>query len=738
MRERVFTLVAAVLVLMGGLDAQAGQNRALLLGINDYSASRLPVQRGAIPLRNWSDLDGAVHDVQTMRDLLVALHGFGKEGIVALTDQEATRETILRSLEQLAGETKKGDVVLFYFSGHGSQVRNSLSNEADRLDESLVPADSRRGAGDIRDKELQPFFNRILDRGASLTVILDACHSGSGARSGLDSGLRQRGIDVDPRDVRDGSGGARPEERGALVLSAAEDFDLAFEIRDENGLIRGAFTWALARAMRDADAGEPASDTFLRARAWLHTDRPAQYPVMAGNAQARSRPLFGVRTDRRNQRAVIAVERATRSGTYVLQGGWANGVTVGSELRVPGHDDVLLQVTALLGIAQCEARVSRGKAVLNPGALLELVAWAAPPSPPLRVWIPRVQQDQLAIAVALRHEAARRGIEWIEDPTEATPEYLLCYGDGGWDVVKAGRRTRIAGPSVGSVPRGASLFLQLPASQAIVNAVGEVDGVERTAGPQSADYILTGRVVRDRIEYAWVQPLATKRMRTRSVLPLRTAWTGTKNLHAVREGLMRLRRVQGWHALASPAASGSQYRLSFRGADGALVEDGKLVGENRYELVLRQRQSMPSQPLYARYLHVFVIDSDGRGVLLFPRPAAGSVENLLPITSTPGQPLQQTPPEIPLVDARPFVVAPPYGMDTYFLLSTEEPLPTLADFDWLGVRTASASGRRSPLEELLACTLAGTRSPTDPIRTPPSWSIDKFVFEAVPPRRSAR
>lgn len=722
---------------MCGLGAEA-RSRALLIGINDYSASRLPVQRGVIPLRNWSDLDGAIQDVATIRDLLVVLHGFGKQDIVTLTNQEATRAEILRSLQQLAEETKKGDRVVFYFSGHGSQVRNSLTSEADGLDESLVPADSRRGACDIRDKELQPLFNGILDRGGSLTVILDACHSGSGARNGLDSGLRQRGIDVDPRDVRDPSGGARPEERGALVLSAAEDFDLAFEIRDEQGLIRGAFTWALARAMRDADPGEPASDTFLRARAWLHTDRPAQYPVMAGSAQAQSRPLLGVRTDRRNQRTVIAVERGTRSSTYVLQGGWANGVTVGSELRVPGRDDVRLEVTTLIGITQSEARFTRGAATLKSGELLELVAWAAPPSPPLRVWVPRSQENQLAIARALRAEAARRRIDWIEDPTETSPQYLLCWGDGAWELVTAGRRTRIATPSLGGVPAGASLFVQLPASPDIVSALGDVDGVELTSGPQSADYILTGRAVRDRVEYAWVQPLAMTRMRKGSALPVRTGWTESKSVFAIRDGLLRLRRVQGWHALASPAASGSHYRLAFRGTDGALVEDGKLVGEKRYQLVLRQRQPMPSQPLYARYIYAFVIDSDGRGVLLFPRPAAGSVENLLPFTSTPGQPLSQPPAEIPLVDARPFMVGPPYGMDTYFLLSTEEPLPSLAGFDWTGVRSPNGYLKGNPLEELLASTLTGIRSPGNPIRTPPTWAIDKVVLQSVAPRKNAR
>lgn len=729
-------MAALLAVLAASLNAQPVRRRALLIGINDYSASRLadPRRHAGVPGRNWSNLDGTLNDVDLMRELLLALYAFKRPDIVTLTDQQATRGAILRALEQLAGETRRGDVVLFYFSGHGSQVRNSLSHEADTLDESLVPADSRIGAADVRDKELRPFFGRILDRGARLTIVVDACHSGSGAR-GLDGGMRHRGIELDPRDVRDPSTGPRPEERGALVLSAAEDFDLAFETLDDSGRIRGAFTWALARAMRDADAGEPAAETFLRARAWLHTERPAQQPVLAGSRGAQARPFLGERTDRRNQRAVIAVEKANGSGTYVLQGGWANGLTTGSELRVPDCDDVRLEVTSLLGVARSEARVSRGKVTLAPGTLLELVAWAAPPSPPLRVWIPRAEL-RLDVVRTLRGEAARRRIRWIDDPTEETPAHLLRWSAGSWERISAGRRTKLASLSLDGVAAGATLFVQLPAPPAIAGAIGAIDGVVFTAGPQSADYILAGRLSRGRVEYAWVRPFAAASDRGRNALPVRTAWTDAK-VFTLRDGLARLRRVHGWHALASPAASGSRYRLGFRASNGALVEDRTLIGGQRYQLVLRLREPRSPQPVRARYVYAFAIDSDGRGVLLFPRPTAGSVENLLPVTRTPGQPIKPPPAEVPLVGMRSFVVGEPYGIDTYFLLSTEEPLPSLTGLEWAGVRGPAASADRHPLEELLAMTFAGTRGPAQVIRTPPNWSLDKVTFESVPPGRSS-
>ena len=356
---------------LAAMDAQA-ERRALLIGVNDYTASSR-----TMPDRGWKNLRGAVNDVEAIREMLVLRYGFADRDIATLTDQRATREAILQSLEQqLVKPAAKDDVLLFYYAGHGSQVRNSLSDEPDRMDESIVPADGH----DIRDKELRVRFNAILDRGARLTVILDNCHSGSGAR-GLADGAR-RGVRPDLRDIADGARMPRPEDRGALILSAAQDFDEAWETRDEQRRFHGAFSWALLRAMRDASDGESASETFLRAQARLRGETPFQEPVMAGNAGARNGPFLDAGAVR--HRTAVFVEKVRRDGTVLLQGGWAHGLSPGTELQ---HAATRLTVTALVGIARSQARVAEGPAI-QPGAMLEVVRnlqpWdqlESPPSP---------------------------------------------------------------------------------------------------------------------------------------------------------------------------------------------------------------------------------------------------------------------------------------------------------------------------------------------------------------------
>jgi hypothetical protein len=716
------------------VEPPAGARRALLVGINDYTATRIAATRRATPRgRDWPNLSGAVNDVRALEETLVLLYGFDRRNIVTLTDQTATRAAILQTIERhLVQPAAEGDVLFFYFAGHGSQVRNTLSEEPDKLDESLVPADSRAGTRDIRDKELQPLFNRILDRGARLTVMLDNCHSGSGAR-GLAAGAQPRGVEPDLRDVADRTGSVRPEDRGALVLSAAQDFDKAWETRDADGNHHGAFSWAWLRAMRDASAGEAAVDTFLRAQARLRGETPFQEPVMAGNAEARRAPFLGTRTDQRTGRIVIAVEKIRADGTAVLQGGWVNGLSVGTELRVVSDPAVRLTVNAIHGLGQSTARVlSPDRAhVVRAGALLDVVGWAAPASRPLRVWMPRVTSDVPAISTlarAMRAAAAQRSVHWVSDPVKVTPTHLLRYGAHGWEML--GPRGEIehvgvdaaALAAVSKIVSGSSLFVQLPAPATLIEGMAiDRDGIEITERPAEADYILAGRFASSQLTYAWLRPSVKSSDHRKTGLPLGTAWVAEHGRDdALRDALLRLRRIHTWQQLESPPESRSPYRLGIRRERNGEWASESVIGDEKYELVLRATMPVP-QRVRQRHVYVFTIDSHGRSVLLFPR--SGSVENRFPL-SLSGPP----PAEIALGESAAFAVGAPYGVDTYFLLTTDEPLPNPWVLEWDGVRAGSTE-RTSALAELLELTASASRGRS--IVTPSNWSLEKITVESV-------
>ena len=146
--------------------------KALLIGINDYA----PVGPGG------PDLRGCVNDVQDMANTLSVL------GIVPssptsmkiITDGRATRAAIINGIKWLITGAKAGDLRVFYYSGHGSQMIDTSGDEPDGRDETICPHDFAT-AGMIKDDDLQELFAAV-PAGVNLDVILDSCHSGTGTR----------------------------------------------------------------------------------------------------------------------------------------------------------------------------------------------------------------------------------------------------------------------------------------------------------------------------------------------------------------------------------------------------------------------------------------------------------------------------------------------------------------------------------------------------------------------------
>ena len=127
-----------------------------------------------------------------------------------------------------------------------------------------------------------------------------------------------------------------------------------------------------------------------------------------------------------------------------------------------------------------------------------------------------------------------------------------------------------------------------------------------------------------------------------------------------------------------------------------------------------------------RYVYVFVIDASGGSTLLFPPLGQGGVENRFPLES--GAPL---PAEIQLGEHPLLAVSDPFGKDTYFLLTAQEPIPNPWVLQYPGVRVRGPEGATA-LEELLSLTGATTRSGAEerPV-TPVTWSIERLSFDSV-------
>ncbi len=731
-------------------DRSAPRRLALLVGIDDYSVPPgSPVTLA--PLRGVRNLTGAVRDVQSMARLLVETQSFVPEDVRVLSDRQATREAILNAIEtDLIRRARPGDIALFYYSGHGSQVLNSASSELDKLDESIVPADVRLGARDITDKELRERFLRILDRGALLTVVLDDCHSGSGAREGLLTASVPRGIEPDLRDINDGSPvGPLPEDRGALVLAASQDFQSAWESTDERGRSRGAFSLALERAILERTEGEPASQTFARARARLKAERRIQEPAISGSPEAIDRPLFGFSGGAGKRRPLLAVEKSGADGLVELQGGLALGLTVGSRLRLEGSGTEL-EVVRLEGFSRCTARIvafgaNRNLNAILPGTLAEVVQWKASPGLPLQVWLAESDGYLKCIEMArtLAARASSRGMGWVTDPTETPPTHVLRWRKGGWELLASAAAPQSLGTAIGAdalldrVGSAGSLFVQLPAPPGYLRRFKlgpgtPNDGVQPVFDPEQADYLLAGRFHDGKIEYAWIRPDGAADRRAKSPLPVRTSWRpagapdpdserdAAENLEA---NLLQIVKIRAWYQLSGPPGQEFPYDLALRGLKNHLdvAPEGSLLGGERYQFVLRHN-SRPTGSIVRRYAYVFTIDSQGDSSLLFPLLGR---ENHF-------EPDSQTLREIVLPQT--MTISAPFGRDTYFLLTSDEPIPNPGILEFRGFRRRGPPGATC-LEELLS--QVGGTSRSDPPATTIGWSIDRWSFQSVAPAAPA-
>ena len=169
--------------------AASGGLRALLIGCTKYPGLRTSA-------KNY-DLVGPRNDVVLMEKLLVEKFQFPPQSIVKLTEDSGgaagrpTRANIEREFKRLAQSVKPGDKVVIAMSGHGSRQADFLRPDPklDGMSELFLPADTgnwnkqtKRVENAIVDFELRDWLAAIQAAGASVWLIVDACHSGTIAR----------------------------------------------------------------------------------------------------------------------------------------------------------------------------------------------------------------------------------------------------------------------------------------------------------------------------------------------------------------------------------------------------------------------------------------------------------------------------------------------------------------------------------------------------------------------------
>ncbi len=764
--------------------SSAETRRALLVGIDRYAQ---PVEGGQAPLSERtkarlkqiqgkpsrsaiSPLDGAVNDVRQMRDLLVRKYHLRPENIRVLTNEEATADRILETLQSfLVDAAQAGDQSLFFYAGHGSRIRNLATQNLSGMDSTIIAADSALGVPDIRSKELARIYAKAPAKGVQLTVVQDSCHSGGGARGILPGGKR-RVEEPDARiAVRETLEGQNPEEQGVLVLSASQDYQPAQEISSDSGK-HGAFTWALLTALETSAENERIDRIFQRTRALMQSKVNDQEPVIVQLRGRAERGLFGQPAETGGPAATAAVGFLNREkGLVELNSGVTLGLRAGCELRGvgPAVAGVRIRVTEVNGPSSANTAVVSGAiSSVEVGQLFQIDRWVAPPEEFLRVYVgATLPLSRLGAAMQLVADLRKiAGLVVVGDPSEATPTHILYWTGRYWSVVDNRIRREILSasetPTAAQVAKAAGARAQIavliPAADELkakleLDANAKYPVVVVVDTPERADYALIGSAPGGTtLQYAWIRPAETRadlaresseaeRNGARAALaawPQRSEWVSfaggaaEKAAASLNENLSGLARIGGWLRLRTPVPEDSfPYDLALRDRETGRISGIDLMGDREYKLVLQRRTGAPNKAEASRRVYIFAIDSFGKGTLVFP--LHGNLGNEFPRTkNSAGQ--YELPEEIDVTaKASDIIVAKPYGIDTYFLLTSVQPIDNPeAVFNFDGVRTRASGG--AGLSRLLSERATGARSAASAV--PTNWSIDSVAFRSVAPQ----
>ncbi|MCP4656706.1 MAG: caspase family protein [bacterium] len=327
-------------------------------------------------------------DVDLMQELLVDRFDFPNNNIRVLNTEEASQEAILDAVEELVGRVGRDDVVVIYYSGHGSRMRDP--NNQDGMCETIVPYDSGRAEGkdwecalkeerpcnlvwsldevpdwvgscgpregrgprrseenrDIPDLEINRWVQELNKKTGHVTLIFDCCHSGSVTRD-PDGKVREAVADHRPASEMFEGGGLPPifvgpsdpegdrirsgwlsVERRAVMVASCRAPEVSWERRHS---AHGLLTYHLHSALRDLGPEATWKDVFERVAPQVSAERPTQHPQVEGEIDLQ---VFGrkkVRTS--SYLPVVVVDRET----VELWGGAAHGVSPDSLWTIRPH-----------------------------------------------------------------------------------------------------------------------------------------------------------------------------------------------------------------------------------------------------------------------------------------------------------------------------------------------------------------------------------------------------------------
>jgi pimeloyl-ACP methyl ester carboxylesterase len=482
---------------------------ALLVGIDHYPS---PVPQ----------LAGCINDINAIEKYLnerIDLQRYNL-AIVKLLDEQATRQAVIQNFQQHFSQAKQEDIVLFYYSGHGSQEPappEFWHLEPDRMNETLVCWDSRTSAWDLADKELGYLIAEVAKTDPHIVIILDCCHSGSGTRDIVpERGVRHAPADRRARTINDfifplpaleaiqsmaqtsadrgeASGWNIPQGRH-ILLSGCRDSELASEYSGD-GQQRGAFSYFLLDSLQKINGSLTYRELFKRLNALVRSRIKDQTPQLEATLQSDlEMPFLGsdAAIARRDPYYTLSYER----NRWVIDGGAVHGIAPNTQLALyplGTPTEQMRQVSAAVGEAEVvDVLPHQSEVEITPGDLpsdtvLNAVITSLP-LPPLGIYF---EGDTTALNL-VRQELALIGmggqgslyIREVNDSTQA--QYRLLAEDNQYLITKPSDRRPLVRQLEGYTNGNARQVLDNLEHMARWTAVVQLEGTPGSRIPADA------------------------------------------------------------------------------------------------------------------------------------------------------------------------------------------------------------------------------------------------------------
>lgn len=723
-----------IVILFASFVSQAQQQRALVIGIDKYKeTSRSP----------FPELEGCKNDALSMKILINARYNFPDEHIKALYNEQATRENILKSLNELLDKSEKGDIAFIFYAGHGSEVRNSLNKAEDHLDQSIVPVDYwKAGVRDIRNKELAAIFDKFIKKGVILTCIFDCCHSGTIDRGIQNAPPRFRYMPGNDWDAKDASSPTTPESMANsnyLILAAVQKDELESEQTDENNKPHGAFTLALLKAINQQDVNGTVNNLFIALHAILRSNGVVEEPVKAGAISRMQGTLFGLARGALSNKILIPVDSVIGNRVKV-EAGIIIGLHEENELtEVNGTTKI--KITSVLGPDLSEGEIIEGDKNIKAGQLFEVTNWVSSSAPFLKIYIPDSKLNyQQVLQYAKIVSAARNKIYLINDFRINDPDISFYYNKGNWwynDSIKGQiRLTDFSENNIIRITGSQKVNINIPAPESLSDSLksflSAYKNLQISDDPNDAQYALHGTIDSNNVlNYDLVRTQLSAKD-SLAMMPVQTQAFELKEdnnesynyvTDSIAEYARRLSKVRGWLTLMPPRNDEFPFKLELRKFNSKQVigSEGIKVGEKFNLYLVNEKDFASKWNGQQKFIYVFDIDQSGAMELLYPDPNSGNI-NKFPMLDENHEPVLEK-----KLDAGNFAGGEPAGTDNYYLLATDEAIQNYnIVFDQKGVQSRGDTGAFGELLNLGNSNLTRT---ANIIKTPANWVLQRIAVK---------